>query len=113
MRSDGFQKAPTARHDGNTTTSESFKGRDPERFFPPRWHNKKMLLIQSLRDRWRSEGTRELHLVIEAPGYNHSVEVRPFLATSDNCRARRESLGAQLDDCVQKCVAALVGYETA
>src|SRR5262249_34767208 len=51
MSANGFDETTAARHDWNTTTSESFKGRDPERFFPPGWDHKETLLIQSLRDR--------------------------------------------------------------
>ena len=87
MRTDGFDEATATRDNGNTTTSESFEGHDPERLFPPRWDDKETLLIQGLSDHRRSEGARELHLAIESPCCNHTFELRLFLAVSDNCRA--------------------------
>jgi len=113
METDSFDEAPATRDNGNTTASESFEGDDPKRFFPPRRDDKETLFIQRLRDHRRSEGARELGLAIEPPCSNHTFELRPFLAFSDNCRARGEPLRAELNEGVEECIAPFVGYEAA
>jgi hypothetical protein len=45
VTADGFDEAPATRNNGNATTSKSFEGNDPERFFPPRWDDKETLLV--------------------------------------------------------------------
>src|SRR5262249_29959784 len=80
MRTDGFDEPTATRDDRNTTTSESFKSHNPERFFPPRWDDKKALLVQGFSDRRWSESTRELYLAIKPPRCNQIFELRPLLA---------------------------------